>query len=519
MEYNKKMRLVMEYVTIKEMASNWGISIRRINTLCNIDRINGAYKNGSIWLIPKGSKKPEDKRRSIKNFSEDDIFKFNKLLDQHELSLDTKFKKENGIFYTPISLVDLIFNEIQPEQDSVLLDPCCGMGSFIIGALKRGMSKVYGVDIDSNTIDYVTSKLGIKNLAVYDSINNSANSTLETIGIYKPDYIIGNPPYAPHGSVFGNLFVGSLIRSLDMIKNGGVISYIIPKNFLHVSTYSDLRRIILKKYKIVSIVDLHAYFKNVRGEQIILTLKNENPSSNHKILIKSLSNNKFIKHHEVKQIKYDDIIRLFFSNEEISVYDKLTSTFDTLNDYCEGYIGRGKSRSKYAVAGKDLRKFGFKNAHIPNKGNKIFIQNIYSAESGVIGTFAGEMDAKETITVITDSNKEVCKYLLGLLHSRLCNYYLYKYCYNGSKLTAHTDKKYISQIPVVIDNGNDFKKMVNIVEQLEEIEYLSDCWYKKYEEMNELIYTIYGLNNNEKIFIEKNIKKIQSTRWIKNESR
>ena len=63
------------------------------------------------------------------------------------------------------------------------------------------------------------------------------------------------------------------MRSLELVKKDGLVSYIIPKNFLHVSGYSLLRRSILKEKTIISIVDLGRYFKNVRGEQIVLTLK------------------------------------------------------------------------------------------------------------------------------------------------------------------------------------------------------------------------------------------------------
>lgn len=52
----------MEYLTIQQAADLWGIGVRRINTLCNEGRINGAVKFGNAWAIPKGTEKPIDKR-------------------------------------------------------------------------------------------------------------------------------------------------------------------------------------------------------------------------------------------------------------------------------------------------------------------------------------------------------------------------------------------------------------------------------------------------------------------------
>lgn len=51
-------RMDMEYLTVKETAQKWGISGRRINTLCNEGRIAGAEKKGLMWLIPKDAEKP-----------------------------------------------------------------------------------------------------------------------------------------------------------------------------------------------------------------------------------------------------------------------------------------------------------------------------------------------------------------------------------------------------------------------------------------------------------------------------
>ena len=47
-----------EYMTIKEASQKWNISIRRINTLCNEERILGCVKFGMAWAIPVDAEKP-----------------------------------------------------------------------------------------------------------------------------------------------------------------------------------------------------------------------------------------------------------------------------------------------------------------------------------------------------------------------------------------------------------------------------------------------------------------------------
>ena len=52
----------MEYLSIRETAEKWGISVRRIQILCSTDRIPGAMNVGSFWVVPKDAKKPKDER-------------------------------------------------------------------------------------------------------------------------------------------------------------------------------------------------------------------------------------------------------------------------------------------------------------------------------------------------------------------------------------------------------------------------------------------------------------------------
>jgi DNA adenine methylase len=54
--------LIMDVMTAREAASKWNITQRRVSTLCAENRIDGAELVGSMWLIPKNAKKPDDGR-------------------------------------------------------------------------------------------------------------------------------------------------------------------------------------------------------------------------------------------------------------------------------------------------------------------------------------------------------------------------------------------------------------------------------------------------------------------------
>lgn len=53
----------MKYISVKDTANKWGISVRRVQVLCEQSRIKGAFKVGNAYIIPNDVDKPEDKRK------------------------------------------------------------------------------------------------------------------------------------------------------------------------------------------------------------------------------------------------------------------------------------------------------------------------------------------------------------------------------------------------------------------------------------------------------------------------
>lgn len=52
----------MDFLKIDEVAAAWGVSTRRLQTLCADGKIEGATRFGRAWMIPKEAKKPADGR-------------------------------------------------------------------------------------------------------------------------------------------------------------------------------------------------------------------------------------------------------------------------------------------------------------------------------------------------------------------------------------------------------------------------------------------------------------------------
>lgn len=57
----------MDYMSAPEAAEKWGISERRVQKLCEENRIPGVQRISRMWLIPKAAEKPIDRRRIDNN--------------------------------------------------------------------------------------------------------------------------------------------------------------------------------------------------------------------------------------------------------------------------------------------------------------------------------------------------------------------------------------------------------------------------------------------------------------------
>lgn len=57
----------MDYMNAKEAADKWGLSVRRVQVLCEQGRVDGVERLGNVWLISKRAEKPLDGRtREVK---------------------------------------------------------------------------------------------------------------------------------------------------------------------------------------------------------------------------------------------------------------------------------------------------------------------------------------------------------------------------------------------------------------------------------------------------------------------
>lgn len=67
---------MIDYISAKEAATQWGVSSTWVTVLCSKDRIPGAIKYGNKWLIPAATSKPDDSRKKDKKHDKKAKFRF-----------------------------------------------------------------------------------------------------------------------------------------------------------------------------------------------------------------------------------------------------------------------------------------------------------------------------------------------------------------------------------------------------------------------------------------------------------
>lgn len=508
---------------------------------------------------------------------------FEKLIKEEE-------RKTLGQFYTPPEIVDYIIKFLDLSPNSKVLDPTCGCGVFLVkvfNQLKKidlnALDNIYGVDLNESATkitrinlwlregrDEKTLKILENNIKVGNSIvrdpkisdkafdwNKEFSDIIKNGGF---DFIIGNPPYTTlkkgkdyvlSESIFSNIANGNmnaaslvLARSIQLLKKGGILAFVLPKNLLRVDSYSKLRSYILKNTKILHILDLGCYFKEVRGEQIILFLQNPHNIDEIKknfVLIKIVKNKGkdfdkekgiYIPQHIFQEynscpIFYDENIYKLVGYIEGEPLGKIADIFRGLSinpksthmirsdtkittPIIKGNnISKGKYTLEYFVDVKQVTKNSEKFELLKKK--KIILQNIFSSEAGIISCIdnSGHLNFDTVTNIVLKKNDYELGYIFGLLNSKLLNFYLMYMIYNVSKLTIHTDKAYIGKLPIKKvgqQQQNEIIEIMNNFEKTGSSRYL--------RELDNKIFKFYDIDNVKQKLIETALEQIMSKKSL-----
>ena len=192
-------------------------------------------------------------------------------------------KKDNGIYFTPPSCIYNNLQLLQPYISNItsVLEPSCGSGEYI-----RALHSLYptlnitGIEYNNTIYDSIVGHFSGENITIRN------DDYLQYKSATKYDLIIGNPPYYVmkkdavskeyHKYFDGrpNIFILFIVKSLQLLNDNGILSFILPKNFLNCLYYDKTRAFIKDKFQILHIVDCKDdKYIETQQETIILIVK------------------------------------------------------------------------------------------------------------------------------------------------------------------------------------------------------------------------------------------------------
>ena len=409
---------------------------------------------------------------------------------------------------------------------------------------------IFGVDIDPLAVEITKYCLSMKCSEHKDySLNLDANircgdSLIDTDFCWKKEFshvfkrdgfdiVIGNPPYDAlynshpqrakidslrhqYRTMCGgtpNLYRLFFEKGLSLIKDNGLLVYITPYNYLTSADSLKLREILLNETAIIEIVDYeesqNVFASATQAVATIITRKQ--PTKDYRFEYRKVGNTYTLKS---KEINCDP--RLMFKGTS-RVIKRMNQWKQTFDNFAEGYMGeihvskhkkffvpkqrdgdlpliRGRQVGYYQMVSEPKEfcptKISTRSHHKPRR---IVFQEIANAsqQQRIKATILENVLCGHTVNYMFSKHEDIpLESLLGLLNSRLVNYY-FKF-YNQ---TNHVPIGEIKMIPVPDCIVSTSKRLAKLVTRRLNGELVDD-------KIDSLVYELYGLTDEEIALVE-----------------
>lgn len=224
----------------------------------------------------------------------------------YALLIGKERRKALSAYFTPPSLAHAVLEEsakfLEKIEDPTVLDPACGGGSFLTPIARRLITKrcrqgsapdeackstlrgIKGIEIDAGlaTLSQILLRkmLAREYGVVYRKplrVVKHADALSISLS-QKCDLVIGNPPYGKVGNRVEetilkaaglanlgghtNLYSLFLLRSLDWVKPGGGLVFVLPTSFVAGPYFTGLRQEVFSR-AVVERIDLHEQRENL----------------------------------------------------------------------------------------------------------------------------------------------------------------------------------------------------------------------------------------------------------------
>lgn len=389
------------------------------------------------------------------------------------------------------------------------------------------------------------------------------------------DVIIGNPPYVrPHNlnpkdkeflwknlktfKAKSDLYNCFMEKGIDLLKEGGLFSFIVPHTWTSLESFYEIRKYILNNCKVVKLVQLpKKVFQDATVETCIFVLskeKNEKVREKNKIIVERLDEGGQIspvKKFQQSRIKNNHLYNFELYSEESGndLLNKIKNKGERLGNFIDFFYGlktgddekfifntQQNEDYKKLLRSKDLGRYfkDFKGLYVwyvpnimkknkktarPGDKERFESEKIIVARMGkqVVATYDNEeYYVKDGMLLLKKSENTNLKYITGVLNSKLINYY-----YKNYFITIDVLKNALLELPIAKADKVMVSKSSDFVDRLESLNKgliklkgkttdeklrLEKEIKKLSEQMDHEVYKIYGLTKDEIKIIEESMK-------------
>lgn len=286
--------------------------------------------------------------------------------------------KEYKQYFTPLKLAEFMVQLVPDDNIKTVIDLSMGECGLLEEAKKRWNDALYfGADIDETLLNKIHNESPYIKTFSGDSLGENINSWEEYYDIIngnKYDLVIANPPFNYYDQNTIEVFEGEaitlpiemrfLIKYIDIVRDGGYISIILPYGFLSLKSYEKLRLEILRRVTILNVIKIFPNcFDKIDADICLILMKKKNKgeySIQDKITIEYLNKEYLLEY--IGTINcINGIYRLDFEYHELMGYMK------KVENHCKYPISSLSEFTKTCKRGKTLAQ---KQHLILNKGNR-----------------------------------------------------------------------------------------------------------------------------------------------------
>ena len=289
-------------------------------------------------------------------------------------ALDKKDKKDNGIYFTSQEIIKKMIKMLGKRRFKRILEPCYGSGEFIKELSKKyKKSRVVGIEMNEMMTELCEKNEEMKG----ENIELKRGDYLKTDFEGGYDLIIGNPPFyvMKRGDVEKdylkyiegrpNIFVLFILKSLSLLKKGGILSFVLPSSFKNCLYYDKLRELIDETCEIIGIEDNEgAKWLETTQETMILCVKKK-AKDNGEWVIKRGGYTIFNTKEKVKRIK-----ELYEGSKSLNEMEFRVHVGNIVWSQCKNILSEDGNDTRLIYSGdikdKKLIKKAYKNVEKKN---------------------------------------------------------------------------------------------------------------------------------------------------------